>query len=211
MAVYAVIVFLGLVRSVMAGNWFLAVVLALLASPVPMALTRAFVEGGSVRDMFDPNLQSWTFIFGDIIALPLAVAMAALGWQELSQAGTQWYTNLIWLLASAAIGALSGLGFHLLDSGAYRAAGAANALESPTKLVHDFVAYPILFGAIVCVGVPLLGCTVNSFRPWLHFDLKPYAGLMLIGLLGWVVLGAMDARVHIPKPADMHPTGYTWP
>lgn len=211
MAVYAVFVFYGLVRSVINDHLVLAVVFALLASPVPMALTRLFIEDGSVRDMYDVRLQSWTFLFGDVFALPFAAAMATLGWQSLDKVGGHWYTSHIWLFASAVIGVLAGISFHVMDSGAYRAAGAEVSLNTPTKLFHDFGAYPILFGAIVCVGVPLLVHTVDSSFPWVHFDVQPYAGLMLIGILGWAAFAALDDKVHHPQPANMHPNDYVWP
>ncbi len=209
MAVYAMFIFYGLVRSVINGHWVMAVVFALLASPVPMALTRFFVENGSVRDMFDFRLQSWTFLFGDVFALPFTAAMATLGWMGLDKVGGHWYTSHIWMFASAVIGVLAGIGFHVMDSGAYRAAEAAGSLNSPTKLVHDFVAYPVLFGALVCVGVPLLVSVFDDNTT--NFDMKLYTGLMVIGLLTWFTLGILDAKIHNPEPAKMHPNSYTWP
>lgn len=211
MAVYAVFVFYGLVRSVINDHLVLAVVFALLASPVPMALTRLFIEDGSVRDMFDVRLQSWTFIFGDIFALPFAAAMATLGWRSLDKVGGHWYTGHIWLVVAAFIGVLAGIAFHVNDSAAYRAAGAEVSLNSPTKLLHDFVAYPALFGAIVCVGVPLLISSIDLSFPYVHIDVQPYAYLMLVGLVSWFAFGILDGSVHKPQPANMHPNDFVWP
>ena len=211
MAVYAVFVFYFLVRSVINNHLVWAVVFALLASPIPMALTRYFVENGSVREMFDVQLQSWTFLFGDVFALPFAAAMATLGWQSLDKVGGHWYTSHLWLGAAAVIGILAGVGFHLLDSAAYRAAGAEVSLNTPTKLFHDFGAYPVLFGAIVCVGLPLLVRTVDSSFPWVQFNIQPYAYWMLVGLGAWFALGILDGLVQKPQPANMHPNDFVWP
>ena len=215
MFVYALVIYAAVLITVKSGSWQAAYLAGLLASPVPMLLCRWLVEDGSIKDMFDPAKASWTYLLGDIFALPFALSMAAVAWTRFGDTINPFFTSYLWVDCSAVIGILAGFAFHHLDSAAYTKMGAGGALMSPTKLYHDFGAYPVLFGGLVCVGVPLLVSSLRFAKAVRFVSLAPsanqFVGFMLVGVIVWGVFGALDGLVHKPKPASMHPIGWVWP
>lgn len=182
---WTVVVTMSTNPVVMAGT-------AWLASPVLLFVLRVFLEDGQPEGLFDPGRASWTFLFGDLIGLPLAMGAAAVGQRQLGDSG--WFRSPLWLLCCIVLGILAGAAFHfLMDQPAYVEAGWGQALYSPSKVAHDFVSYPLLFGAITWLGVPVL---VHEFM-W-------SGAVALIGVLVWVAMAAKDAT-NPPRPQDLHP------
>lgn len=173
-------------------NWVIMVATALLASPLLLLALRLWLEEGRPAGLFSPSSQSWAFLFGDILWLPLAFGASAYGYQFVP--ADSWFKTSVWWLAiCVAIGIAAGLVFHMLDSGAYSNAGYELALVSPTKLAHDFVSYPLLFGGLLFLGVPVLA---HQFM---------WAGAVaLTGVLLWTAMGVKD-MIDPPHPGNLHP------
>lgn len=183
-------------------DWLAAVATAWLASPIlfpvfALIFERESVEAGgrgaTVREVltsvFSPRTQAWSFLLGDLVILPGAFAVAALRWS------TSDYridlSVLWWLIVSLAFGVAAGFGFHYgIDKPGFTEKGKAASLNSPTKLLHDFVSYPVLGGGLLfAVGPIWLDTRWND----LAHDWHLYAILALVA--AWLVLGAVvDAR-----------------
>lgn len=168
------------------------VFVALSASPLLLLALRVTLEDGQPTGLFNPSRASWAFLFGDVVWLPLAMAACAYGQRNLPDSG--WHHTSWWLPLCVLLGLGAGLAFHfLMDQPAYVQAGWGQALYSPTKVAHDFVSYPLLFGGLAWLGVPVL---VHDFK---------WAGAVgLVGVLLWGAMGARDAT-HPPKPENLHP------
>ena len=172
-------------------NPFGAVAVALLASPILLFVLRVFLEDWQPKGLFDPATQSWAFLFGDALWLPMAFAAAAYGQRSVPQDST--FRSGWWLAVSVVAGVAAGVVFHKMDQAVYVTAGYGQALLSPTKLAHDFVAYPLLFGGLQFLGVPVL---VHHF--W-------WTGMVaLAGVLLWGAMGVHD-MVKPLNPAHLHP------
>ena len=172
--------------------WCVVGVLAVwFSSPCAMyAFRESYEKVGKELPVFDLKHGSWAFLIGDTIVIPMAVVFALIGWnvQDLSA----WGESYLWGIAAIAAGILAGTIFHLLDGIGYRSQGAGAALSSPTKLVHDFVAYPVLFGGLVYGGVPLL----------FHWNI--WSALCLACVVVWLGLAACDA-IRGLDPKKLHP------
>ncbi len=174
-------------------SWVFLVVLApIVVSLFGMVFIRLVVEDIPLSGMFNPKMQSWAFLFGDGIALPLALLFIVLarGGQNVPGSG-----SLGWYFTAAIVGLAGGAGFHVMETDAYRKQDAALALESPTKSWHDFVVYPVLLGLIVWGGGPLLLPSAWDF----------WTILAIAALLVWVTLGVKYDAKRKPRPYDMHP------
>lgn len=183
--------FAGIVYGVKAGNLWVGLV-PILISPCAMLVIRVLAEDGRPKGLFSLTTQSWAFLFGDTLALPLAFLAAAWSWRRLAPDG--WYTRSLWLVMAIAIGLLVAVGWRLLEVRGYTTAGYADLLGSPSKLWHDLVVYPVLGSTLVWAGIPAM---VYDFR---------YTGwLVVMGVVVWVALGVLDNTVHHLDPADLHP------
>lgn len=194
-AAYATLLFVEIVRWGTYGNVTLAAagaaMIALCASPLLAIILRMTLEKGTPKGQLDPRTQSWMFLFGDTIFLPFAFGAAMLGWHKLNMSD-QWHTGWLWMSASAGIGIVAGVIFHHLDVAPYTKQGMGRALNSPTKIAHDFVAYPVLFAGLVYLGVPVIfGSTF-----------APYGILTLVGVVLWGAAGMHDQNL---LARDLHP------
>lgn len=164
----------------------------LVVSLVGAAFVRWSLEHTSVNGMFDLKTQSWTFVVGDGMALPIALLMIGFARSEVVIVGfwAQWQ----WFIMAAVIGLVGGILFRLMDRPRYLKASAGLTLASPTKVWHDFVTYPVLLGAVMWAGVPLL---MPEYWVW------PTV-VAIVALIGWGGLGARDA-VRQPSPLAQHP------
>lgn len=222
-AIWAIVDGLILVTSGRSGQPFMAAAAALLASPVPIGLLAQFYEAPRVGETRTLGYilshwqdQSYAFLFGDTIFLPFAAAMAALAWRQTPALRDSWAASWQWTAASAVLGIAAGFVFrHINDAKVYlpQAAGSFNA---PTKLFHDWGTYPVLFGGLVCVGIPLIVKVVDTQVPFIHLWVaSPYLGLMLSGVILWAGAGAwhdMGRFGHAPLvPQNLHPDKWVWP
>ncbi|MEO5949996.1 MAG: hypothetical protein ABIQ04_00960 [Candidatus Saccharimonadales bacterium] len=192
---YGVFMFLALVHSARRGDIAPSVLIIWLASPVLLAAVRLSLEREFDAKLISPKTQAWSFLFGDTISLPIVAGALALGWRSMPIA-SRWYSP-IWTIVSAALGICAGLAFHLMAVGETRAANAALSINAPTKLAHDFVAYPVIFGGLACIGVPVVACAISQgLWPW-------HLILAIAGVLSWVGLVVHDVQGLDPK--ELHP------
>lgn len=174
------------------GRWEL-MLLPIVVSPLSMWLLRQRMESGLPEGIFSPKTQSWAFLFGDSIFIPLAFLGGALSWRRIA-AMDGFHHQKWWLWLSIAIGALAGVAFrYVLNAPDYRAAGLDSLLDSPTSIWHDFVVYPVLVGLFVCICLPAVA-----------YDTTNWGWLALVGLLGWGAMGAHDAT-HPLDLRNLHP------
>lgn len=191
---YGPLMYWLLVMNVQRGESLIAPLVVLFVSPILLTFLAVAVEGRTLSELFDPSKQSWAFMFGDSLALTAAAAIAALAWPRIPQ--RSWFAGWWWVDISALVGLAAGIRFHLADSTGYRAVGAGLLLDSPTKIAHDLVTYPVLFGALLCVGLPLL-----RYRSW-------HTWAFLLCILVWVGLGVADGQRGL-NPFDLHPAWNT--
>lgn len=175
-------------------NLVLTVLVAWLASPI-LFLVIAFVcerdvngRGATVgqvfKSVFSLKTQAWSFIFGDLLFLPFALAVAANNWYETNNRVdfSLWW----WWFLSLLIGVATGFGWHASEKKGYESSGFGDNLNSPTKLFHDFVSYPVLFGGIVFAFVPML------FHIQWDFIADLPVVLVILSLVAWAGLGVAD-------------------
>lgn len=122
-------------RRVFSRGPVFAFVVALCVSWIPMQLIARLLEQ---RSMLSPSEQFQSFYWGDLILLPLALAGLTVLAKDMPTTG--WHSGTGWQATAVLIGIAVGVGFHLIDQGNYT----AMALNSPTKLWHDIVAFPVL-------------------------------------------------------------------
>lgn len=183
------------------GYWQIGFI-PILLSPVAMLVLRLTLEYGKPSGMLDLRTQSWAFLVGDTVFLPFALAFAALGQRTLSASATDpvWYRSFWWLAAALVVGIVFAFVFRvILDAPNYVSAGAAELLNSPTKIWHDYVVYPALAGGIVHLAVPVV---VHNFTG--------YGWLILVAIGGWGLMGFLDG-VRGLNPRHLHPpVSKTW-
>jgi hypothetical protein len=190
LALWALLMYIFLVQGVRSGRPVVSVSAVLLASPLLLAFLAVAVEGRQLGELVSLKDGAWSFLIGDTFVLTSAVAFAAVGWRTIPQEG--WYVSWWWTALSAIIGLVAGWRFHVWDGTNYIKDGAANRLLSPTKIAHDFVAYPVLFGALICIGIPLL----------MHWS--DHTWLVLACIVVWIGLVVRDGIVS-PSPFKLHP------
>lgn len=170
------------------GNPWVAAGACWLASPIAMMVlataepNRGTTTLARVASLVDFRHGSWAFLFGDTLFLPIMAAAIAIGWRH-NWFGLSWH----WLVICLVIGVVVGLAFHHHDASFYSEA----AFNSPTKLWHDLVAYPVLFGGLVFGLVPMI-----RQLPWV------WVALALFAL--WLLAGVADGTVHKLNPGDLH-------
>ncbi len=196
LAIYAIAIFGLLVWSVQAGRTYAAPVMVLLASPVLIAGLAIFVEKRPIAGLVDFRHGSWSFLVGDMFVLTTAVVICALAWRDIPRG---FYVSWQWILLSAALGTAAGIAFHWWDGKNYVSDGFGLSLNSPTKLAHDFVAYPVLFGGLVCVGVPLL-----SNWSWHTWAVLGCVVIWVVLVLADILRGLSPLNLHPPWDWDVH-------
>jgi hypothetical protein len=190
-AVCAVVIYASAVELMFAPKPFVALI-PLMISFAGAAVLRWVLERTYVNVMFAPKTQSWAFLFGDSIALTVAMTMIWFARSEVVPGG--FWAGGSWFLISAGIGLLAGICFRLADRGRYLDFGAERLLVSPTKVWHDFVTYPVIVGAMVWAGLPLL---FPEYWVW-------QTGAAVVAILAWAVLGVRDIRCNL-DPFYLHP------
>lgn len=156
-----------LAAATVSGEVIYAILLAWLASPILFPVLALIYErfsvehggrGGTAKEVmksvFSHKTQAWSFLYGDTLILPLAFALAAGRWHEAASYRT---VSVWWFVLCLVVGLLVGYGFHYkMETPGYTKAGFAESLNSPTKLFHDFVTYPALFGGLLFALGPLI-------------------------------------------------------
>lgn len=220
----------GLIRQGQRG-WSMAC--AMFISPgLPMLAVR--LEGRSLSQVVDLDVLPWSLAVGDPFIIPLAAGIAAhfykfhsldkpwplRGPRRLSE--SHWLRRSLrslepnwatWMVLWFCIGVLVGVLFYFqLDGPAYELVGRMRALLSPTKLMHDFVVLPALWGAMFCACLPILrhtsGCVCRLPR---HDDGKDNDGgknwhrwALVACFIGWAMLVANDGQRGLDL-TQLHP------
>jgi hypothetical protein len=186
------------------GSVFYVILVTWVTSPISFYIMAIFFENDPIvhggrgetaievfKNVFNLKTQAWSFIFGDIFVLPAAFVVAAHKWSEMP--------GLIdppvwWLVMCLITGSVVGLGFHFwYEKPLYIQQGAGESLDSPTKLLHDFVSYPVLFGGLLCVFVPLVVTPSARELPWLQaWYLNDSVIKIMLLIAIWSTLGVID-------------------
>ncbi len=189
-AVVIVVLFLIGLRLVVEMPW-LVWAFPLAVSFGGMTLLRWSLEDNQPHGMFNGQTQSWAYMIGDGLFLPIAFVAVSIGWRQLQpDRFDSVHAASICLL----IGLVLGLGFHMMDGTYYQMNGGEFALSGPSKIYHDFVVYPVLAGVLLWGGVPLL-----MDATWNKWTI-----VAVLALAGWGLMGALDAKRGL-VPADLHP------
>lgn len=164
-------------------------------SLVSMALVRIWAEPAACDvwfkpgGMFSPKTQSWAFLFGDGVGLPVALGAAGMS------SSLDWVSGHRepWLVVSAIVGIAASITFRFMDVKAYTKLGHEDRLRTPTKLWHDGVVYSSLVTLLVYFGVPAV---------W--HDFSGYGWIVALGFIFWLVMCVAD-MFRKPDPVNMHP------
>lgn len=182
-------VFYGrLVSFILGGRPVLAAAMVIFVSPVMLALIITFGENRSLNDFTNLGHQPWSLLFGDTFLLSTAAAAAAANVRR-------WPSMVITtgrLRLCLLIGMAAGLSFHLMDVRNYRRLGTANLTDAISKVYHDGVVYPVLFGTFVLVTYLMVRYGSGKLKL-----------VYLLCLAGWVLLAARDATAGL-NPRDFH-------
>lgn len=191
--VYTVFAYAQLVQCIRNGQPFMSAAWILLASPAPLYLVAITIEDRSLK-LSEFSIQSWSFLFGDIMVLPVMAAMLAKAWQHLPwQAGLQvWWQSRLWWVFCLVIGTSAGIVFHIMERTNYDPL----AWNSPSKLIHDFCAYTVLAGGLLFGLIPALFASGDGAR-W-------YVLIAVICLLVWVGLVIADNTLHKLDGRNLH-------
>jgi hypothetical protein len=187
---YATIDLAVLVRAIRRGRVWTTLIFAWLTSTIPMYALGRFMEH---RWLPGWAHQSWAFLFGDAIFLPLALAATALAWRQLPT--KSWHRSWWWLAISIIVGVAISAKFHHDEAGVYPPL----QLQSPTKLFHDLVAYPVFVAALWATAWPVVTSHLWKSR-WV------LPALIVFGLLMW---GACSWGDTLHQLSGLH-IGWDW-
>lgn len=186
----------AMVASIRNGAWLTAALAAFVTSPTVLLVLAGTAERRSGWGLIDFSRQSWAVLIGDTFALPVAAAVVALGWRRFGDTLTQWQWSRGRGFLFVAVGVTAGVLFHWWDVTAnYIPAGAGMAANSPTKLWHDLVAYPVLFGALWYGLVPIVFRHRAGWYRWV---------IVVCGLV-WLGLVVRDTFWGHLDPSWLHP------
>lgn len=195
-ALWVLSTYLGLVGAFWLGQKLpvpaavFAVLALYLASPIAMWHHADKYEYRSFREVFNLKIGSWSFLIGDSIVLPTAAVFMVFGWHASDT--INWGRSPFEVFGCLGVGVIVGLLFHAVDGNGYRSAAAQEALASPTKITHDFCAYPVLFGGLLYGGIPL----VQNWN-W-------YCWAVVGCIIAWLLLCVRDMKVGL-NPKLLHP------
>ncbi len=158
------------------------------SAPYVMWKYRKKYEGTQAPKMFDLRKGSWAYLIGDTIVLPIGWVALVFGWND--QGSVEWGLSsslLLCLLAGIAAGSL----FHASDTKGYKEQKAEDALKCPTKIAHDFCAYPVLLGGLLYGFIPF-------FQNW-----SWYSSVFIGSVFVWLILAGCDMKRGLLVP-DLH-------
>lgn len=173
-----VLLFIGLVRWIDAGNVGAVVILSLVAVagiPDVLMLCRSF-EYRMWHEAFHPMRHSWAYLIGDPTGLTLAIAMASVAWPDHGERIPGFFHTGQWTAISVAIAIVFGFIFRAKENPRYT----LKSLLSPFKVYHDWIQVPLLVAVLVNKTLPLLAV----------FDWT--ARVALAGVIFWLVLSLID-------------------
>jgi len=182
--------FMAITTAVKFGSPYWAIAVVLVVSPAAITLLGMMADNRSLTQSVSLEGNSWSYLLGDTFALTAAFAAAAFGWRSI---GVGWWTADWWFTAACVVGLAAGIAFHVVDGAGYRTVGAGDLVSTQSKLWHDLVAYPTLFGGLVWAGVPLLFVARNQIATW----------VCVAGVAAWMVFAVCDSTRQL-DPWNMH-------
>jgi hypothetical protein len=205
LGVTTVLLYAWLTSAIIGGNRSSAVLVALIASPISflaLALTFEKTQAGRgesviavIKSVFSFKKQAWSFIIGDLLLLPVVAYWLADKWAIIDDRFRVQPPS--WWLLSLLLGVVAGGAFHAMDKKGYAELGHAKSIDAPTKLFHDFVTYPVLFGGFLYAFVPMV---INS-------GVSPQAVGVVLFVALWAVLGIVRDG---GKAKELAPWGHPW-
>lgn len=188
----AVAVVVGLGVALLSSGSILIGLVPIIVSPATMLYLRLTMEEGRPAGLLNPGKQSWAFLYGDMLMLPIVFISMALGWRRLADE-QGFHMQFWWFLVSVAAGCIIAAVWRYSEVQTYKRLGGKDRLDSPTKLWHDYVVYGSLGTLLVFGGLPVV---------ILDFTSHGWAALVAFG--GWVLLGLADSLRKL-DPANLHP------
>jgi hypothetical protein len=176
---------------------FLAWLGAVMASWGMMNLLAITLE----RRVLIPSQQYQSFYKGDLVGLPVIVAMIQPMLGQLPS-GHHWYQSALWHWLAVVVGAVVGVAFMAMEyqSGIYTKA----QLFSPLKLYHNLIVFPLFIYWVFAAGVPALIYSSLGVRGVLEHGWQPT--LLLVGLLAaagyWVRLVLKELQMSEEEHAQ---------
>lgn len=167
----------------------LAGLFPIVVSPIPMWIIRQKLEYGRPEGMFDWRTQSWAFLFGDSLFIPMSLMFSV---YALRTNDTNLLTHWWWTPLALLVGLAASYGFRAMDAASYVKTGNADRLFCPSKIWHDRQVY-------ISLAALLFGCGVPAI---LTFSTSGWLALVFFG--GWVLAGVCD-MIRGLDPARMHP------
>lgn len=184
--------YIWLTYSMRAGNRVHAVLAVWASSSFPILWAGVFVEHRSLLDMLNPATQSWAAEFSDSVAFPAAAWIAATGSKYGRLTQFHWRPLPSWVrFACALCGVTAGVAFHAYDSPHYTLL----ARNSPGMLLHDYLAFPVIFGGML-YGLVML------FK--LRYDWRHFAAMLVVIVVGFGGPATADNTFHHLDVRDMH-------
>lgn len=181
------LLFIVLVSMIRGGRRTASGLTAILISPGLPAVA-VMIEDRSLQQVANLALLPWSLAIGDTFLIPLAAIVAASAYRSHPEPfRTAWTVS--WWLIGLAVGVLF---YTVLDGPAYAAVGRSAALLSPTKLMHDFVVMPALWGGMFCACLLLL-----RHATWHRY-------VLVACFVGWATLVVVDGQRGLDL-TQLHP------
>lgn len=178
------IVLVGLIRQ---GQRCASGACALSISP-GLPIVAVMIEDRSLAQVINLDLLPWSLAIGDPLLIPLAAVVAASAYRAHPEPFRAVWTWSWWLIGLA-VGTLF---YFVLDGPAYAAVGRSAALLSPTKMMHDFVVMPALWGGMFCACLLLL-----RRATWHRY-------VLVACFVGWATLVVVDGQRGLDL-TQLHP------
>jgi hypothetical protein len=177
-------------RRVYGGSWRRALAIGLFLSWGATNLIALTIERRT-ETLLHPGGQYKAFYYGDLICLPgVVLAIWYLG-QDMSRV-PNWSHSRLWHAFWFAFGLAYGIWWHLVDGHSHFYT--RSQMNSPTKLYHDFVVFPLYIYILTSAGFPAV---IWSRRGW-----KARAVIAVL-LAGFALLNYYDS-IHRPHHAHVN-------
>lgn len=187
LAVLEPLLFIVLVELIRRGKRCASGACAFFISP-GMPILAVMIEDRPLEQVINLDLLPWSLAIGDPLLIPLAAVVAASAYRTYPEPFRVVWTGLWWLIGLA-VGTLF---YFVLDGPAYAAVGRSAALLSPTKMMHDFVVMPALWGGMFCACLLLL-----RRATWHRY-------VLVACFVGWATLVVVDGQRGLDL-TQLHP------
>jgi hypothetical protein len=209
-AMLAVVDVLGFIfiRKAYANPVTTIVVLWLLSYGMTQLWTMLFFHFWAIRHQY-PSFWAGDLIFLPLLtAAPLSILLSKLPKRE----APYWFQSGVWNWVAIVIAVIVALGFHKTQMDAFPDA----ALNSPPKLWHDWVVYP-LFAYFLVSAAPAIWYSKWGLKPLFHGNGSAGVLIVVLPIVGvglWLYAGNVldrDMDIHAYGPPTVDAVrGYDW-